>query len=178
MKMLLAVVILCIPVMAAGGKRDPLNNEEIDQLRETAMEPEKRIRLYVKFERARLLAIDQTRSDPKLAQGRGERLHDLIEDVMTLNDELDDNLDEYAGRKADLRKVLKEVIQAETEFQLKLRGLKEASSDPKLAAEAKDYEFVLENATEAVAQSLENDRKMLDEQNEQFAKKKEEKKKS
>lgn len=172
--MLCVGLLLTLPTYAQ--KRDPLNAQEVDQLRETAQEPDKRIKLFVKFARARMLAVEQVRSDPKLAKDRGSRLHDLLEDFLNLNDELDDNLDDYSGRKADLRKPLKEVIQAESDFQLKLRGIKESLSDPKLAAEAKEYEFVLENALEAVTQSLENDRKLLDDQTEQFAKQKEEEK--
>ena len=39
------------------------------------------------------------------------------------------------------------------------------------ADEAKDYDFVLDNTLEAVNQSVDNARKTLDEQNEEFAKK-------
>lgn len=181
MTLLRRTALLCVGLLlilpAYAQKRDPLNAQEVDQLRETAQEPEKRIKLFVKFARARMLAIEQVRSDPKLEKDRGSRLHDLLEDFLSLNDELDDNLDDYSSRKADLRKALKDVIQAESDFQLKLRGMKESLADPKLATEAKEYEFVLENSLEAVTQSLENDRKLLDDQNEEFAKHKDKDKK-
>lgn len=155
----------------AQSKRDPLTEPEADQLRETAQEPDKRLKLMVKFARARMLAIDQLRSDPKLAQGRGEKIHDLLEDFMNLVDEIDDNVDNYSGKESDIRKSLKDVVEADTEFQLKLRTLKESIKDPKVADEAKDYDFVLDNTLEAVNQSVDNARKTLDEQNEEFAKK-------
>ena len=156
----------------AQQKRDPLTEPEVDQLRETAQEPDKRLKLMVKFARARMLAIDQLRSDPKLAQGRGEKIHDLLEDFMNLMDEIDDNVDNYSGKQSDIRKSLKDVVEADTEFQLKLRTLKDAAkNDPKAADEAKDYDFVLDNTLEAVNQSVDNARKTLDEQNEEFAKK-------
>lgn len=155
----------------AQHKRDPLTEPEVDQLRETAQEPDKRLKLMVKFARARMLAIDQLRSDPKLAQGRGEKIHDLLEDFMNLVDEIDDNVDNYSGKQSDIRKSLKDVVEADTEFQLKLRTLKDAIKDPKVADEAKDYDFVLDNTLEAVNQSVDNARKTLDEQNEEFAKK-------
>ena len=157
----------------AQHKRDPLTEPEVDQLRETAQEPDKRLKLMVKFARARMLAIDQLRSDPKLAQGRGEKIHELLEDFMNLVDEIDDNVDNYSGKQSDIRKSLKELVEADTDFQLKLRTLKDAAkSDPKVADEVKDYEFVLDNTLEAVNQSVDNARKTLDEQNEEFAKKK------
>jgi hypothetical protein len=157
----------------AQHKRDPLTELEVDQLRETAQEPDKRLRLMVKFARARMLAIDQLRSDPKLAQGRGEKVHDLLEDFMNLVDEIDDNVDNYSSKQSDIRKSLKELVEADTDFQLKLRTLKDAAkNNPKMADEATDYEFVLDNTLEAVNQSVDNARKTLDEQNEEFAKKK------
>ncbi|HUR37616.1 MAG TPA: hypothetical protein VM009_07345, partial [Terriglobales bacterium] len=48
------------------GRRDPLTETEVDQLREVTQEPIKRIKLIVKFARARMLAMEQLRSDPKL----------------------------------------------------------------------------------------------------------------
>lgn len=169
--------VLCLLALFASfahaqQKRDPLTEPEVDQLRETAQEPDKRLRLMVKFARARMLAIDQLRSDPKLAQGRGEKIHDLLEDFMNLVDEIDDNVDNYSGKQSDIRKSLKDVVEADTEFQLKLRTLKDAAkNDPKIADEVKDYDFVLDNTLEAVNQSVDNARKTLDEQNEEFAKK-------
>ena len=176
MKKLLPVfslLVLFSPLGTAQHKRDPLTEPEVDQLRETAQEPDKRLKLMVKFARARMLAIDQLRSDPKLAQGRGEKIHDLLEDFMNLMDEIDDNVDNYSSKQSDIRKSLKELVEADTDFQLKLRTLKDAAkSDSKVVDEVKDYEFVLDNTLEAVNQSVDNARKTLDEQNEEFAKKK------
>jgi len=44
------------------------------------MEPFKRLKLLVKFTEARLTTIDEVRADPKQAAGRGQRIHDLLED--------------------------------------------------------------------------------------------------
>ncbi|HWC17694.1 MAG TPA: hypothetical protein VG498_11810, partial [Terriglobales bacterium] len=93
-----------LPLLSQVHDRDPLNDKEVDQLRETAIEPEKRLKLMVEFTKARMLAIDQLRSDPKMAKDRGKRIHDLLEDVTTLVDEIDDNVDDYNQREADLRK--------------------------------------------------------------------------
>jgi len=50
----------------AERKRDPLTPPEVDQLRETALEPELRLKLYIKFARVRLASLEQVRSDPKI----------------------------------------------------------------------------------------------------------------
>jgi hypothetical protein len=163
---------LSAPLLGQLHDRDPLNEKEVDQLRETAIEPEKRLKLMVEFTKARMLAIDQLRSDPKMAKDRGRRIHDLLEDLGTLVDEIDDNLDDYNQREADLRKPLKEIVQMDTEFQAKLRELKAAEQDPKNVDEASDYKFALDDAVESVDQSATTTRKLLEEQNVKFAKKK------
>jgi len=163
---------LSAPLLGQVHDRDPLNDKEVDQLRETAIEPDKRLKLMVEFTKARMLAIDQLRSDPKLAKDRGKRIHDLLEDLGTLVDEIDDNVDDYNQREADLRKPLKEIVQMDTEFQAKLREIKNAAQDPKNIDEASDYKFALDDAVESVDQSATTTRKLLEEQNVKFAKKK------
>jgi hypothetical protein len=152
-----------IPLSAQLGDREPLNEKEIDELREVAQEPDKRLKLMVEFARSRLAAIDQLRSDPHSAVDRGPRVHDLLEDFTRLVDEMGDNLDDYAARKEDLRKALKTVIDGDTEFQIKLRTLKEqgAGVGAKAGTEIGDYTFVLQNAIEAVDMSLDDSRKLL-----------------
>ena len=48
----------------------------------------------------------------------------MLEDFLALYDELNDNIDMYVGRKDDIRKPLKLIIEADTEFQSKLRAIK------------------------------------------------------
>jgi len=78
-------------------------------------------------------------------------------------DEMDRNVDSFADQKLDFRKALKEIIQDDGEFQAKLQTLKDAAKDP-AAAEAKDYEFALLDAIDAVDGSLENARDLLPQQ--------------
>ncbi|HUR36199.1 MAG TPA: hypothetical protein VM009_00175, partial [Terriglobales bacterium] len=144
----------------------PLTETEVDQLREVTQEPIKRIKLIVKFARARMLAMEQLRSDPKLVATRTKQLHDLLEDFDAIAEELDRNLDMYSRQKTDLRKPLKEVIEAYTEWQLKLRAIKQTDlADAKVAAEMKEIEFPLESSIETVNAGLDNAREMMDEQN-------------
>jgi hypothetical protein len=151
---------------AAQSRRDPLTEAEVDQLREVTQEPVRRIKLLIKFGRARMLAIEQLRADPKLAGTRGKQVHDLMEDFEKLVDELDRNIDMYSRQKSDLRKPLKEVIEAYTEWQLKLRAIKATDlADAKLAAEMKEIEFPLDSAVDTVNAGLDMARELMDEQN-------------
>ncbi|HYX70470.1 MAG TPA: hypothetical protein VE825_15145 [Terriglobales bacterium] len=166
-------ILLLLLVIAASAQRrghDPLTEAEADQMREVAQEPEKRLKLVIKFAQARLEAIEQLRGDPKMADGRGKHIHDLLEDFTELVDEFGDNLDMYARRKDDMGKAPGMVIIADSDFQLKLRALKEASADPKNAKEAKEYEFALQNAIDAVDGSEKDTRELMD----QLAKEKQE----
>lgn len=168
-----AILLLALP-LAGQRRRDPLTDAETDQLREVADQPEARVKLWVKFVRARMAALDQIRSDPKFAAERGKRTHDLLEDVTNMMDELDDNIDQYARQKQDIRKALKDVVGLDSELQLKLRAILEAT-DPASQKELADYKFVLQNAVESVNQNAQNTRDTLEEQNEQFSKKGKEK---
>src|SRR3954462_8795006 len=154
----LVLLAFCASLFANGQrKRDPLTDQEADQIREQALNPQKRFHLYVTFAKARLSAIDQLRADPKMAQGRGQQIRELLEDFVSLVDETEDNLDDYRERKADLIKPLTELVEAESDWKLKLRSLKETGG-----ADAKDYEFVLQSAIDAVNENSDSARKELE----------------
>lgn len=155
-----SLLLLATAIPAVAQKRDPLTESESDQIAELSQEPDKRIKLLLKFIQARMASIEQIEGDPRMAQDRGKQVHDLLEDFTSLIDELDDNVDEYSDKKADIRKALKDVIETNTSFQLKLRTLKEQKSNSK---EFGAYNFALQNATEAVNSSLDNARQALDE---------------
>jgi hypothetical protein len=159
---LVAIASLLFAIPATAQKHpDPLNQLEIDQLRDTAQDPLERLKLYVGFARARLQALDQARSDPKVAD-RGAETHDRLQDFLDIFDELNDNVDTFADRKEDLRKALKVVIEGDSEFQSKLRALKDAAGVR--PAELKAYGFLLTNAIETVDSSIEDHRQLLDAQ--------------
>lgn len=162
---LVVAVVFFGAVTSLGQRhRDPLTQPEIEKIRDTSWEPKQRLPLYVEFARARLVKLEQVRTDPK-ATNRGKQTHDLLDDFQLLYDELNDNIDTYVDRKDDIRKPLKLIIEADTEFQAKLRGLKDAADVP--AAEAQQYEFVLTNAIETLDSSAEDHRKLLEDQEEQ-----------
>jgi hypothetical protein len=156
-----AVVLLAACGMQAQRHREPLTQPEIDQIRDASWEPKQRLTLYVQFARARLVKLEQMRNDPKTVD-RPRQTHDLLDDFQLLYDELNDNIDTYVDRKDDIRKPLKLIIEADTEFQAKLRALKDAADIP--PAESQKYEFVLTNALETVDSSSEDHRKLLADQ--------------
>ena len=159
---MLSLLLVCCVAAAQRRSRDPLTDKEVYQMRETADYPNKRIELMIGFARARINSIEQLQADAKAAEGRPQKIHGLLEDFLTLVDEIDDNIDMYTSHKADMRKGLKLLIEADSEFQLRLRRLKEQSPP----AEMEQYSFVLTNATEAVNDSAQTAREMLQEQNE------------
>jgi uncharacterized coiled-coil DUF342 family protein len=145
----------------AQKHRDPLTQPEIDQIRDVSWEPRERLKLYVDFSRVRLVKMEQMRSDPK-AKDRPQQTHDLLDDFQLLYDELNDNIDTYVERRDDIRKPLKLIIEADNEFQAKLRALKDAAGVR--PEEASTYEFVLNNAIETLDTSIEEHRKLLEDQ--------------
>jgi hypothetical protein len=147
----------------AQRHRDPFTSAEIDQIRETSWEPQLRLGLYVKFARARLVGMEEIRKDPK-TKDRAQQTHDKLDDFLLIYDELNDNIETYVDRKDDIRKPLKLVIDADTEFQAKLRALKDAADvSPE---EFKQYEFVLSNALDTVDSTAEDHKQTLADQDE------------
>ena len=165
---LLLALPLCLP-LRAQRRRDPLNPLEIDQLRDAMLEPDQRLKLYVQFSRDRMTKLEQMRSDPKTTD-RARQTHDMLEDFLAVYDELNDNIDMYVGRKDDIRKPLKLVIEADTEFHAKLRAIKNAANAN--AAEASQYEFLLTDALDTVDSSAEDHRKTVTEVEEYVKRKK------
>jgi hypothetical protein len=160
---LVSILLLLCAVVPCGWaqRRDPLNDKEIDQMRESADSPDKRLELMVNFARARVTAIDRLRADPKAAQDRPMQVHDLLQDFTALLDEIGDNMDMYSSRHADMRKGLRLLIEASSEWQLKLRALKEQSPPEEL----EQFSFVLANASDAVKDTADSARQQLQQQN-------------
>jgi hypothetical protein len=159
----LGAILLMAAAAPAQRHRDPFTPLEIDQIRDASWEPQQRLALYVKFARSRLVGLEQMRSDPKI-KDRPQQIHDRLDDFLLIYDELNDNIETYVGRKNDIRKPLKVIIDADTEFQAKLRALKHAADVP--TEEAKRYEFILTNVLETVDSSADDHRKLLAEQEE------------
>src|SRR5260370_26049780 len=91
--------------LSAQRRRDPLNALEIDQLRDAMLDPDERLKLYVRFSRDRMTKLEQMRGDPKTTD-RARQTHDMLQDFLGDYDELNDNTDIYVARKNDIRKPL------------------------------------------------------------------------
>lgn len=157
------LVLALVPVAPAQRQHDPLNPVEIDQLRDAAQDPEERLKLLVIFTRVRLDAVEKARSDAK-ATNRGQQIHDRLQDFLDVYDELNDNIDMFSDRKEDVRKPLRNILEADTEFQAKLRALKQSATAA--PAEEKQYDFLLANAIDTLDSSIEDHRQLLTEQEE------------
>ena len=105
----------------------------------------------------------QMRQDPK-TEGRGQKTHDMLGDFLAVYDELNENIDMYVDRKEDIRKPLKVVIEADTEFQSRIARsrMRQAS----VGGRGKQYEFVITNALDTLDSSADDHRKLMVEQEE------------
>jgi len=158
---------LASPALAQTRDHDPMTEAEVDQMRESADYPDKRLTLMVRFAKERIAMIGILRSDPD-SPTRPKQIHDYLQDFISLLDETDDNIDMYASHHTDMRKGLKLLIEADSEWQLNLRQLKEQSPSEEL----QQYAFVLANAIETVADNAKTAREALEEQNKLAAEKK------
>ena len=168
------VVFACLmalqPCWAQEHKHDPLSDLEIDQLRDAAQEPEIRLKLYVGFARTRLEKMEQIQADPKVTD-KDQQILDALQDFTDIYDELDDNVDTFDDRGDDLRKALKPVIEADTEFGSRLRAFRlSLANSPK---ELHTLDFQLGTALDAVDSSAKDHRDLLAEHEEKFKNKKE-----
>jgi Skp family chaperone for outer membrane proteins len=167
------LVLLCLYVGLSSSLSSPafaqhhadLAPAEVEQLRDSALDPDQRLKLYLKFARTRLAALDQLRTDPKIAAAdRPAQIHDHLQDFLNLYDELDDNIDMYVDRKEDIRKPLKAIIEADAEFQTKVKAFQDALQSSK--EETKTYEFVLSNLQDTLTSAADDHRKLMAEQEE------------
>jgi hypothetical protein len=84
-------------------------------------------------------------------------------------DEINDNLDQYEARPLDkdvvkqYHKGLKELIEADERFDLRLRTLQSAAeTDPITKKEAPDFRFVLQDARDALKSNAEMAREYME----------------
>jgi hypothetical protein len=107
----IAIATFLAPLLHAQLHPPALADAEIEQIREARYVPSDCILLFVKFLDLRTKEIDDLYAKPR-RPGREQDTHDLIEQFTSIADELDDNLDDYGPRHADLRKALPKLIEA------------------------------------------------------------------
>jgi hypothetical protein len=147
----------------AQKDRDPLNDNEVDQIRELRDQPVQRIKLYLKFIEERIATIKQLGPNPK-AEDRKAELRAKLEEFTRLSDELQDNLDTFDDAHADIRKALKDLVPASAKWP---DVLKQAAPDPA-------YDFSRETALDAAQSTIDQAKELMDSQQKYFAEHKDE----
>jgi hypothetical protein len=119
---LLAGLLLAAPLGAQKQGREPLNEAQIEQIREAGIDPAERVHLYTKFLNERADGLKEL--DRRIrGEARSRRLDGELQDFTALMDELGDNLDVYSDRHADIRKPLKPLTEATERWLGILRAL-------------------------------------------------------
>ena len=119
---ILACFLFAATLRAQKEKREPLTEAQVEQIREAGVDPAERIKLYTKFVDEHVVTIKKLTNRARSA-ARAHRLDDEMQDLTALMDEMGANLDQYADRKADLRKALKPLAEAAPRWLSALRAL-------------------------------------------------------
>ena len=93
------------------ARESALSEAEVEKLRDTAYVPVDRVAAFIAFLDQRTRAIE-TLMAGRRRPGREEDVHDQMEQFTSIADDLDDNLEDYSKRHADLRKVLPKLVAA------------------------------------------------------------------
>ncbi len=164
--LVLAGVMLLFGLAAhAQAAKDPLTNDQVDQVRETGDDPTSRIKLYMKFIEGRTSEIHKISTDAR-AQSPNVRIHNLMEEFTRLADELQDNLETYSEDHTDMRKTLKELADRSAKWETSLQ-------EPKTS---QDYDFARKTAIDTAQSTTQLAKKLLDTQEQYFASHKSQKK--
>ena len=145
------LVLLCT-ALRAQARHDPLTAVEVEQMRDSAQNPKRRIDLLLGFARERMVAVEQLRSTVNASPNANAKQEELLGDFSIIIDELDDNLAEYNKRGEDLRPALRHVLDTESEFQQKLKALADQSTPQQmrwLAPAVEDASESLQGSTES-----------------------------
>lgn len=110
---LVAILVLGVAprLHAQEDQNDPLTPDEVQQIRENAIHPDERIKLYMKFIGQRLDELKQLVGNTG-TRDRNANIRAKLEEFTHLCDEIQENLDTYDSAHADIRKSLKELVSA------------------------------------------------------------------
>jgi hypothetical protein len=155
---ILLAVTTWAPRAHAQRSADPLNEDEVDQIRELRDNPNERIKLYMKFIDERISDIKQLSSEPNV-NNRPAQLRGKLEEFTRLADELQDNLDTFDAAHADIRKALKDLVPDTAKWPDVLnKPVPEAS-----------YDFARKTALECAQSTIDQTKKMMEDQEKYFA---------
>lgn len=159
----LACLLAAVPVLGQS-QRDPLNEQEVEQIREYADQPIERVKLYQKYVQQRIDAIKEMVGDTKI-QNKQAKLHNLMDEFTRLVDELQDNLDSYDEAHADIRKALKELVPTSEKWPQVLS----------MPPADQSYDFSRKTALDAAQSLIDQAKKLQTDQDKWFAEHKKDK---
>lgn len=119
---LLIAIPLGAALLAQKNKPEPLNEAQIEQIREAGINPNERIKLYTKFLNEYADTIKSLTNRAK-SIARAKRLDEELQNMTALMDEFGSNLDTYSDRHADIRFGLKPLPDAADHWLSVLRAL-------------------------------------------------------
>jgi hypothetical protein len=158
-----SLVVLFCCLLVAGSlagqkkKREPLTEAQMEKIAEAGIDPNARVSLYTQYLNEHADAINALSARAK-TDARASKLSDALEDFTALQDELSDNLDTLAGRKADIRKSLKVLTDEAPRWQNILRALMGEGS----------FDVARKEAIESGQDLLSDATRLLQEQTEYF----------
>lgn len=111
-----AGVFLCLvlftPTAFAQAGEDVLSQKEVDTLRDAAFTPNDRVVAFQQFLEDRVKQVETLTAKRRGHTDYGGDMHDMLDQIGQISDELNDNLDEYSRFHRDVRKALPKLLQA------------------------------------------------------------------
>lgn len=156
---LLLLVPLVAPVIHAQRQRDPLTDQEADEVANLRDQPNARIKLYQKFLQQRIDAIKTIGPNPAGDDLKAD-LQAKYQEFTRISDELQDNLDTFDEAHADIRKSLKDLVPATEKW---IAVLNRPDSGGELA------DFARKTALDAAQSANDQAEKLYKSQKEYFA---------
>ncbi len=143
----------CWTVVTAQRGSANLSEGEVEAIRDAAMDPAQRVTTFQGIIDTRVDRIQRVLADAR-SQGRAQDIHQNMEEIAGVVNELEDNIDEYAPAHKDLRKALPKLVAATDRW----------TSILKQPPDNSQYKVTRQLALEAVADLKDNAARLLPEQ--------------
>jgi len=158
------LILFAATLPAQHPRREILTPPEIEEIRESAVVPWQRVKIYTRIVQEHANHIKDLTGRPRSPQ-RTQKVDDALLDLTSLMDELGANLDVYSDRHSDIRKSLKPLAEAVPEW---LKILRVLPGEPSFDLSRKE---AIESGEELADQAT----RLLHEQDDYFATHKSEK---